>query len=130
MVRVATFKTEKTKSAILAAARGLNIDVDIARYIASLVGSERGIQYTLTEMYYGNEEVGLKPNQTFINQMKEYPKLWEIASRIEGLINGVSSHAGGVIIVDEPFVNSCAFMSTTKGDFVSAFDLHDAEKVG
>lgn len=75
VARVATFKTEKSRSAILAAARGLKIDVDIARYIASLIGSERGIQYTLSDMYYGNEEAELKPNKAFIEQMNIYPEL-------------------------------------------------------
>ena len=130
VVRVATFKTEKAKSAILAAARGLDIDVDTARYIASLVGSERGQQYTLSDMYYGNEEKELAPNATFIKQMELFPELWAIAQRVEGLVNGLSIHAGGVIIVDEPFTNSCATMTTTKGETISAFDLHDAEEVG
>ena len=37
VANVATFRTEKSKSAILTAARGLGIDVDIAQYIASLI---------------------------------------------------------------------------------------------
>ena len=36
---VVTFGTEKSKSAILTAARGLGIDVDIAQYLASLIPS-------------------------------------------------------------------------------------------
>lgn len=129
VVRVSTFKTEKAKSAVLAAARGLGLDIDTARYMASLVGSERGIQYSLMDMYYGNEENELAPNPTFVREMKLHSKLWEVAQRIEGLINGCGIHAGGVIIVDEPFTNSCAIMTTTKGEEISAFDLHDAEEV-
>lgn len=130
VIRVSTFKTEKAKSAILAAARGVDVEIDTARYIASLVGSERGQQYTLMDMYYGNEEKELAPNATFIKEMDQYPDLWEVAQRIEGVVNGLGIHAGGVIIVDEPFTNSCAIMTTTKGEIISAFDLHDAEEVG
>ena len=130
VVRVCTFKTEKARSAIQAAGRGLDIDIDTTRYISSLVGSERGLQYTLSDMYYGNLEKGLNPNATFINEMEKYPKLWKIAQRIEGLINGVGIHAGGIIILDEPLTTRCGVMTTTKGIKVSSFDLHDAEKTG
>jgi len=86
---VATFKLEKSKSAILTACRGLGIDVDNAQYVSSLIGAERGQLYTLKQMYYGDEENGLQPNQMFINEVNKYPKLWEVANRIEGLICGM-----------------------------------------
>ena len=86
---VATFKLEKSKSAILTAARGLGIEVDDAQYISSLITIERGAAYTLKEMYYGDEENGISPNQTFINEINKFDKLWEVASKIEGLICGM-----------------------------------------
>lgn len=86
---VATFRTEKSRSAILTAARGLGIDVDEASYIANLIGAERGQSYTLKQMYYGDEDTGLEPNQSFIHEIEKYPQLWEVASRIEGLICGM-----------------------------------------
>ena len=43
-IEVATFGTEKAKSAIKTACRGLGIDTDIAAYISSFIESERGIQ--------------------------------------------------------------------------------------
>ena len=86
---VATFRTEKARSAILTAARGLGIDVDEASYIANLVSAERGQNYTLKQMYYGDEEAGIEPNQTFIHEIDKYEHLWGVASNIEGLICGV-----------------------------------------
>ena len=86
---VATFKLEKSKSAILTAARGLGIEVDDAQYISSLITIERGAAYTLKQMYYGDEENGISPNQTFINEINKFDKLWEVASKIEGLICGM-----------------------------------------
>ena len=65
VTRVSTFKTEKARSAILTAARALDIDVDTARYISSLIGAERGIQYTLHQTYYGDEENGIKASKQF-----------------------------------------------------------------
>lgn len=86
---VATFKTEKSKSAIQTAARGLGIDVDEASYISNLIPAERGAVYTLTQTYYGDEENGIAPTQSFINEVNKYPQLWEVAKKIEGLICGV-----------------------------------------
>ena len=127
VTRVATFKTEKAKSAILTAARALDIDVDTARYISSLIGAERGIQYTLTQTYYGDEENDIRPNAQFIQEMYNHPDLWEIAQGIEGLICGIGSHAGGVVITEEPITEICGVMKTTSGDVVTAYDLHEAE---
>lgn len=89
VANVATFKLEKSKSAILTAARGLGIDVDDAQYISSLITAERGQLYSLHQMYYGDEDAGIKPNNTFIEEVNKFDNLWDIASRIEGLICGM-----------------------------------------
>ena len=63
---VLTLRTEKSKSAILTAARGLGLPPEEGSYLASLIGAERGQLYSLKQMYYGSEEDGLKPNITFV----------------------------------------------------------------
>ena len=126
---VATFRLEKSRSAILTAARGLGIDIDDANYISSLVTSERGAAYTLSQMYYGDEKEGIAPNQTFISEINKFPKLWEIASRIEGLICGVGIHAGGVVFLDKDFTDSSALMRAPDGTIITQFELHDLEDV-
>ena len=129
VANVATFKLEKSKSAILTAARGLGIDVDDAQYISSLITAERGQLYSLHQMYYGDEENGIKPNQTFINEVNKFEKLWEVASRIEGLICGMGIHAGGVVFKDSDFTETSALMRAPDGTIVTQFELHDLEDV-
>jgi len=126
---VATFKLEKSKSAILTACRGLGIDVDNAQYISSLITAERGQAYTLKQMYYGDEENDIKPNLTFIEEINKYPQLWEVANRIEGLICGMGIHAGGVVFKDKDFTESSALMRAPDGTVVTQFELHDLEDV-
>ena len=126
---VATFKLEKSKSAILTACRGLGIDVDNAQYISSLITVERGAAYTLKQMYYGDEENDIKPNLTFIDEINKYPQLWEVANRIEGLICGMGIHAGGVVFKDKDFTESSALMRAPDGTIVTQFELHDLEDV-
>lgn len=131
VANVLTLGTEKAKSAIQTAARGLGIDNDIAQYLSSMVASDRGIQRTLKQTYYGDEENGFAPNKQFKYEMdNNYPELWELAQRIEGLICRVGVHAGGVIFVDEPFTKSAALMKAPSGEIITQFDLHDAEEVG
>ena len=89
MCNVATFKLEKSKSAILTASRGLGISVDDAQYISSLITVERGQCYTLKQMYYGDEENGIEPNKMFIEAVNRFENLWNVANKIEGLICGV-----------------------------------------
>ena len=127
VANVVTFGTEKSKSAVQTAARGLGIDNDIALYISSLIPSDRGLARTLKQCYYGDEENDFKPIPLFVREMDNYPELWQVAQRIEGLICRVGEHAGGVIFVDEPFTNSTALMKVPNGDIVTQFDLHDCE---
>ena len=130
VANVATFRTEKSKSAVLTAARGLKIDVDVAQYIASLIPADRGQLRTLDQCMYGDEENSFEPIKQFIYEMTEnYPELWEVAHKIEGLVCGTGIHAGGVIFVDEPFINSTALMRAPDGTICTQFDLHDCEDV-
>ena len=129
VANVVTFGTEGSKSAIQTAARGLGIDNDISLYISSLIPADRGKIRTLNQCYYGDEENDFKPIPLFIQAMKEYPEIWEVAQKIEGLVSRVGEHAGGVIFVDEPFTESTALMKVPNGDIVTQFDLHDCEDV-
>lgn len=130
VANVATFRTEKSKSAILTAARGLGIDVDIAQYVASLIPADRGMLRTLDQCMNGDEENGWAPIKQFVFEMtNNYPELWEVARKVEGLICGSGIHAGGVIFVDEPFTESTGLMRAPDGTICTAFELHDAEAV-
>lgn len=128
VANVLTLRTEKSKSAILAAARGLGINVDIAQYIASLIPSERGQLWSLHDCMYGNEE-DRQPIKQFVFEMTEnYPEIWEVVQKTENLIVGMGEHAGGLIFVDEPFDDSTALMRAPNGDIMTQFELHTSEK--
>ena len=129
VANVATFGTEKSRSAIQTAARGLGIDVDESQYITSLIPSDRGITRTLKQCYYGDEDNDMKPIPAFVRAMDDNPELWQVAQKIEGIVCRVGIHAGGVIFVDEPFTESTALMTAPDGTIITAYELHDAEDV-
>ena len=128
IANVLTLGTEKSKSAILTAARGLGIDVDVARYLSSMIQEDRGQTRTLKQTFYGDPENGILPNKEFRYQMENvYPELWEVAQEIENLICKVGVHTGGIIFTDEPFTKSTALMKAPSGQIMTQFDLHACE---
>lgn len=109
--------------------RGLGIDNDIALYISSLIPSDRGLTRTLQQCMYGDTENKWRPVSQFVKEMKAYPNLWEVASKIEGLVCRYGIHAGGVVFVDEPFEESASVMRAPDGTLITSFELSDAEAV-
>ena len=110
--------------------RGLGIDVDIAQYLSSMIESDRGQLRTLNQTFYGDKDKGFAPNKQFVYEMTEnYPEVWEVAQKIEGLVSRLGVHAGGVVFVDEPFTESAALLRAPDGTICTQFELHDLEEV-
>lgn len=134
---IATFGTEGTRSTILTACRGYRseefpdgIDVDTAQYMSSLIPSERGFLWPLSDVLNGNPDKDRRPIKPFILEVNQYPGLLDIMIAIEGLVNKRSSHASGVILFDEdPYEFGC-FMKTPKGEVITQYDLHMCEAAG
>lgn len=125
--QVLTLGTEKSKSAILTACRGLGVNNDYAQYLASLIVADRGQLRSLSQMYYGDPEQEMLPNKVFVNEMDSHPEIWETALKIEGLVRGSGVHAGGVIMVEEPFDDYVSLMRTNSLTTVTGATLHQAE---
>ena len=90
LLQVATFTTVGPRAAVLTACRGYRsdeypngIDIDLAQYMASMIPSERGFTWPLSDMIYGNDEKGRNPNKTFISEVEQYPGLLDIMFGIE-----------------------------------------------
>ncbi|MCP1159290.1 PHP domain-containing protein [Bacillus infantis] len=130
VLQVCTFGTEKSKSALQTACRGLGIDSDISLYLSGMIPFERGQNWTLSDCFFGNEEEDRKPVKEFIREVEKYPHLKETALKIEGLVNKRSIHASGIIIFNEEYYKSNAMMKAPNGDPITQFNLGDCEAVG
>ncbi|MGE8033899.1 PHP domain-containing protein [Lysinibacillus sp. NPDC093692] len=130
VIQVCTFGTEKAKSAVQTACRGLSIDRDVGLYIASLIPVERGDMWPLKDCLYGNEEKGRKPIKQLIDEIDMYPRLRETALKIEGLINKRSIHAGGVLVLNEEYTKMNAMMKAPNGTPITQFNLNDSQACG
>ena len=137
VAQVATFGTTSSKSAIGTACRGYRskeypkgIDVDIATYLSSLVPVERGLVWSLSECFEGNEEKNRKPVRELVSQFEKYPGLKEIALGIENLVVRRGQHASGVILYNNSPFETTALMRSPNGDITTQYDLHRAERAG
>lgn len=131
VLQVSTYGTEGAKSAIKLACRSLGIDDKEAQYLGSFIQTIRGKQHSIKETAYGDEEKGLKPNKQFKNELDKHEGLYELATRVEGLITRRGIHAGGVVIYNEPYYKHNAMMTAAQGDaHVSQFNLRDTEYMG
>lgn len=128
LTQICTYGTEGAKSAIRTAARGLNLDDDIAMYISSLVPSERGIQFSLDMCYHGDDST--PPTAAFVTAMDSNPELWKVAKRIEGIITRLGIHAAGVLLSNQDITKNNSLMRSKNGLLITAYDLHDSEYMG
>lgn len=137
VVQVATFAVESAKAALACACRGYRskefpkgIDVDVAQYMSSLVPSERGATWSLTDCFEGNEEKDRKPVTELIRQVEQYPGLKEIAFGVENTICRRGQHASGVILYNTTPFDTTALMRSPNGDITTQYDLHRLERAG
>lgn len=128
VTKVQTIMRAKAKNAIQIACRGLGLPPEDGVFLGSFIKAERGIQYTLSQTYYGDPENNIASNREFVNLMtNQYKEVWEVAQRIEGLCTGVGQHAGGCILCKEDMVDNVALMKTKSGDVITQYDLHASE---
>lgn len=70
-------------------------------------------------------------DQQFVELRRKYPDEFAFAEKIEGLLNGRSVHASGVVITRDPLVNLCPQQLVGKQKTpCTAFDMIDLEKLG
>lgn len=128
VINVSTFGTEKAKAALRTASRGLGVNEDTVSYAISMIPNERGFDWTLQQCMVGDDTHD--PIAAFQKIMRDNRKLWQVASRLEGLITHMGVHAAGVIPVNEAFTNHNSLMRTSNNAVVSAYNLEDTEYLG
>ncbi|HCL4455136.1 TPA: DNA polymerase III subunit alpha [Clostridium botulinum] len=130
VLNICTFKTEGSKSTVLTSCRGLEIDNDIAQFIADLIPFERGSNWSLEDCFYGNEEKERKPLTEFINEVSKYPNLKETMMAISNLISGRSIHASGVYVFKNGYLDQNSLMKAPNGQYTTAWNMADSDYCG
>jgi len=125
-----TYTTEGTRSAILTGCRGLGIDNDIAQNLANMIPNDRGKQWSLHDVLYGNPDEDRKPSQQFINEVEQYEGLRKAIETIDGMVSGRSVHASAVIIYPNGYIEQNAMMKSTKGLPITQYNMNDSQQLG
>ena len=130
VLNIITFKTETSKSSVLTACRGIGIVLEEAQELADLIPIVRGKAYTIKECLYGDEETGKEPVTLFKKKISEYEGLLDVVLKIEGLIGGISSHASGLYLFNNDYIEQNALMLTPKGLPVTCWEMADSDQAG
>lgn len=93
-----------------------------------MVPNERGFDWTLDQCYYGDEEHNAIT--AFRDEIDQYPDLWAVAHKIEGLVVSLGQHASGIVCVNGDINDYNSIMQTRSGTLVTALELHDSEACG
>lgn len=132
VLNICTFKTEGTASAIQTIARGMEISVDDAKYLSSLVvkdGTNVKTVKQCIEEYKTNKEC-----KVFIDELRKVDAIYEgfidSIMTIEGLCNGKSIHASGIYIFNGEYSEINCMMQSSNGQPTTQFDMGDSDYMG
>lgn len=132
VLNICTFKTEGTPSAIQTICRGMQIHIDDAKYLSSLVPRDGANTKTIKECIKEYEFDG--QCKIFIDAMREYDKTYEgflqSCMEVEGLICGRSVHASGIYLFNEHYTSINAMMKAPSGQPTTQFDMADSDYMG
>ena len=122
VAQIITFGKLKTRAVIRDVGRALAIPLKEVDTIAKLVPDVLNI--TLEDALL------MEPRLQELKKSREYGKLLQICSVLEGLPRHASTHAAGVVIADRPLVDYMPLCRGKKGEVVTQFDMKSVEKIG
>lgn len=99
------------------------------------VGKILGYSYKLTDAIskffpYETWEDCIEANPTIYDDYPDYQEWFDVASKITGRLKNVSTHAGGVGIVDNKITSYMGMIVDKKGQFVIQVDKKFVEDIG
>ncbi|MAZ45251.1 MAG: DNA polymerase III subunit alpha [Gammaproteobacteria bacterium] len=122
--QIITFSTMAAKAVVRDVARVQGKPYGLADRLSKLIPFEVGM--TLTKAVAENKDLA-----SFISENEEVSEIMEMAYKLEGVIRGVSRHAGGVVIAPSHLTNFVPlYVDEQGGGLVSQYDKDDVETAG
>ena len=121
---ISNWSTLSPKVVIKDVARSLNLGGDkstafkISNHITSIMPDAKTI------------EDAMKMSKEFASYMEKYPKLYEYASKLQGLTRNWGVHAAGVVISDEPLYNFVPLRIDETGQTITQWEKNRCEENG
>ena len=130
VLNIGTYTTEGARSASLTACRSLGIDPDTAQNITNMIPRDGAVTWDLKDALLGNEKKERKPNRAFIEEVSQYDGLQDLMIQTQGLVSGRGSHASGLVIFPDGYVEQNAMMKTSSDKEITQFDANDTDFMG
>ncbi len=121
--QIITFGKLQPKAAIKDVARVFGLSFAEADTMSKLIPDE--LKITLKKAFDGEPRL-----RQLIDSDLRIKRVFEIATRLEGLYRHAGIHAAGVVITNRPLVEYCPLFKGAKGEKVIQFDKDFAEQVG
>ncbi|MDB2481532.1 DNA polymerase III subunit alpha [bacterium] len=121
---ISNWSTLSPKVVIKDVARSLNLGGDkstafkISNHITSIMPDAKTI------------EEAMSMSKEFASFMEKYPKLYEYASKLQGLTRNWGVHAAGVVISDEPLYNFVPLRIDDTGQTITQWEKNRCEENG
>lgn len=132
VAHIGTFGTMGAKTSIRDVCRTLGVPIDESDLISSAIPDAIVDEVTGDSLEISLEN-SLNDSQELRIFQQKYPKVFEIALKLEGLPRHTSSHAAGIVIAPVPLFGSVPLMRNKKaGDSlpIAQFDMDDVEERG
>lgn len=126
VINSGTFTTEGTRSAVITGYKGIGLTMNDAQNALDILPDG----YSLKDAFFGNEKNELNPHKEFIDEVNQHEGLQEVLLGIEGIVSGRGSHASGVFVMPDGYVNHFGAMKTSSGLTITQFEAKDVEAAG
>lgn len=123
VAQIGTFGTFKTRSTIRELAKVFELAPEELSFILSEVPAQ-GAQ-SIAKTVRGSIEL-----LDYIKQQSHLKRFFKVANLIEDLPRNMSTHAAGVVIHDEPLVESVPLMADSSGNRLTQMAMGELEKIG
>lgn len=124
--QIITFGRMKAKQAVRNVGRVLGMPYGEVDRIAKLIPDDPTLKTSLKDAAEQEPEL-----QRLINENPNVQRLWQLATRLEGTIGTVGTHAAGVVICDQPLTDHVPLFQAAGSDIVATqFEMKGVEEVG
>ncbi|SHQ00296.1 DNA polymerase III subunit alpha [Mycobacteroides abscessus subsp. abscessus] len=123
VAQIVTFGTLAAKAALRDVGRAFGLNTKELEGLSRAVPSQLGI--SLKDAYAQSERL-----RVFVNESPTNQRLFETAVKLEGLPRHTSTHAAGVVISEEPLVNTVPISEGSQSVYLTQYAMDDLEEVG
>jgi DNA polymerase III subunit alpha len=123
VAQIVTFGTLAAKAALRDVGRAFGLNTKELEGLSRMVPSQLGI--SLKDAYAQSERL-----RAFVSESPTSKRLFETAVKLEGLPRHTSTHAAGVIISEDPLVNTVPISEGSQSVYLTQYAMDDLEEVG